>query len=272
LNSKLQHKIVIITGASSGIGEATAYAFAKHKCNLVLAARSMDNLLKVKQTCEQYGATVYAVSCDVSIEDECRRLISETIQVFGSIHVLINNAGISMRAMLEDCDLNVIKQVMGINFWGSVFCTKFALPELLKNKGSIVSVSSVSGLVGLPARTGYSASKYAIDGFMQSLRIENLKKGLHVGIVYPGYTSSNIRNAALNSKGKPQAESPLDESKLMPASEVADVIVTMVLNRRRQRILTNLGRLAYILNTLAPSWVDRMVYNFVAKEKDSPFK
>lgn len=272
MKSTLEHKIVIVTGASSGIGEATAYAFAKHRCNLVIAARSMERLLKVKQRCEQLGATVHAVSCDVSIEADCQNLIHETIQQFGTINVLINNAGISMRAMLEDCDLTVIKQVMGINFWGSVYCTKFALTELLKNRGSIISVSSVSGLVGLPARTGYSASKYAIDGFMQSLRIENLKKGLHVGIVYPGYTSSNIRNVALNRHGQSQAESPLDESKLMPASEVADTIVRMVINRRRQRILTNLGRLTYLLNTLAPSWVDRMVYSFVAKEKDSPFK
>jgi short-subunit dehydrogenase len=271
LNSTLKHKTIIITGASSGIGEATAYAFASHQCKLVLAARSMDKLVLVKQKCEQLGATVQIVLCDVSIEGDCEHLIDETIQVFGSIHVLINNAGISMRAMLEDCELAVLKRVMGINFWGTVYCTKFSLPELLKNKGSIVSVSSVSGLVGLPARTGYSASKYAIDGFMQSLRIENLKKGLHVGLVYPGYTSSNIRNAALNSKGVSQAESPLDESKLMPASEVADTIVRMVINRRRQRILTNLGRLTYLLNTLAPSWVDRLVYNFVAREKDSPF-
>jgi NAD(P)-dependent dehydrogenase (short-subunit alcohol dehydrogenase family) len=272
LKSTVQHKIVIITGASSGIGEATAYAFAARGCKLVLAARSMERLQKVKTQCEILGATVLAVSCDVSKEEECKALVDEAVRTFGTVHVLINNAGISMRAMLEDCDLDVIKQVMGINFWGSVYCTKFALAELLKNKGSILSVSSVSGLVGLPARTGYSASKYAIDGFMQSLRIENLKKGLHVGIIYPGYTSSNIRNAALNSHGESQAESPLDESKLMPASEVADTIVRMVIYRRRQRILTNLGRLTYLLNALAPGWVDRMVYNFVAKEKDSPFK
>jgi short-subunit dehydrogenase len=272
LNSILQHKTVIITGASSGIGEATAYAFAQHQCNLVLTARSLDKLQLVKQRCETIGATVHIVSCDVGIEDDCKSVIEEAVQTFGSIHVLINNAGISMRAMLEDCELSVIKQVMDVNFWGSVYFTKFALPQLLQHNGSIISVSSVSGLVGLPARTGYSASKYAIDGFMQSLRIENMKKGLHVGIVYPGYTSTNIRKTALNSRGRPQAESPLNESKLMPASDVANTIVRMVLKRRRQRILTNLGRLTYLLNTLAPSWVDRMVYNFVAREKDSPFK
>jgi dehydrogenase/reductase SDR family protein 7B len=272
LKTNLQDKTVVITGASSGIGEATAYAFAQQKCKLVLAARSMDKLELVKYKCEQLGAQVQIVNCDVSKEEDCQRLINEAINVFGTIHVLINNAGISMRAMLEDCDLSVIKQVMGINFWGSVYCTKFALAELLKNKGSIVSVSSVSGLVGLPARTGYSASKYAIDGFMQSLRIENLKKGLHVGIIYPGYTASNIRNAALNRFGKAQAESPLDESKLMNPNVVADTIVMMVQTRRRQRILTMQGHLSNFLNVFFPRWVDGVIYNYVAKEKDSPFK
>jgi dehydrogenase/reductase SDR family member 7B len=174
--------------------------------------------------------------------------------------------------MFNDCDVEVIRKVMDINFWGAVYCTKFALPHLLKNKGSVITVSSVSGIVGLPARTGYSASKFALDGFMQSLRIETLKLGLHVAIVYPGYTSSNIRNAALNSNGVPQQESPLNESKLMPASKVANTIVQLVKKRRRQKILTNLGHLSKWLNTFFPSWVDKMVYNFVAKEKDSPFK
>jgi short-subunit dehydrogenase len=264
-------KVVVITGASSGIGEATAHAFAKKGWSLVLAARSIDKLNEVADFCRLLGANVLAVQCDVSVEDDCKHLISETLTYFGGIHVLVNNAGISMRAMFNDCDLDVIKRVMNINFWGAVYCTKYALPELLKTQGSIIAVSSVSGLVGLPARTGYSASKYALDGFMQSLRIENLRNGLHVGIVYPGYTSSNIRNAALNKNGNPQAESPLDESKLMPASKVANTILWMVKSRRRQRILTNQGHLLNFLNTFFPSWIDRVVYKFVAKEKDSPF-
>jgi short-subunit dehydrogenase len=159
-----------------------------------------------------------------------------------------------------------------VNFWGTVYCTKFALPHLLKNKGSVVAVSSVAGMVGLPARTGYSASKFAMEGFMQSLRTENLKNNLHVGVIYPGYTASNIRNKALNSEGKVQQESPLNESKLMPAAEVAEAIVQMVLKRQRSKVLTLIGRVSKWINILFPSQSDRMVYNFVAKEKDSPFK
>ncbi len=267
----LQSKVVVITGASSGIGEATAHVFARNGWRLVLAARSMDKLNSVADYCRSLGSKVHTVKCDVGVEADCKHLIEESVSVFGTIHVLVNNAGISMRAMFNDCDLDVIRRVMNCNFWGAVYCTKYALPELLKNKGSVIAVSSVSGLVGLPARTGYSASKYALDGFMQSLRIENLRNDLHVGIVYPGYTSSNIRNAALNKSGKPQAESPLDESKLMPASKVANTILWMVKTRRRQRILTNQGHLVNFLNTFFPSWIDRVVYNFVAKEKDSPF-
>lgn len=268
----MKDKTVIITGASSGIGEATAYAFATLGANVVLAARQLNKLEKVAETCRLAGVHVLVVSCDVSKEEDCKKLIAETVQTFGGIDVLVNNAGISMRAMLNDCSIDVIKQVMDTNFWGAVYCTKYALPHLLLHKGSVISLSSVSGIVGLPARTGYSASKFALDGFMQSLRIETLKQGLHVAIVYPGYTASNIRNAALNKDGNPQQESPLNESKLMPASKVADTIVNLVKKRRRQKILTNLGHLSKWLNTFFPSWVDRMVYNFVAKEKDSPFK
>lgn len=272
METNFQQKIVLITGASSGIGEATAYAFAEHQCQLVLAARNMEKLQLVKNKCEAKGAKVLIQQCDVSLEKDCKQLLEVTMAHFGTIHVLVNNAGISMRAMFDECDLSVIKRVMDVNFWGSVYCTKFALPELLKNKGSVISVSSVSGLVGLPARTGYCASKYAIDGFMKSLRIENLKKGLHVGIVYPAYTASNIRNAALNKKGEEQAESPLNEHQLMPASIVAETIVWMAQHRKRQRILSFQGHLANFMNRFFPTWTDKLVYNFVAKEKDSPFK
>jgi dehydrogenase/reductase SDR family member 7B len=272
LKYSLTQKVVVITGATSGIGEATAYAFAKQHSQLVLAARNIDKLIDVKSACEALGAPkVITILCDVSKESDCAALINNSINAFGKIDVLINNAGISMRALLNDCKIDVIKQVMGINFWGTVYCTKIALPYLLKCKGSVIAVSSVSGLVGLPARTGYSASKYAIDGFMQSLRIETLKQGLHVGIVYPGYTSSNIRNAALNKDGLAQAESPLNESKLMPASMVAETIVQMVQNRKRQRILTAQGHLVNFMNTFFPALTDKLVYNFVSREKDSPF-
>ena len=268
---ELTHSVVIITGASSGIGEASAYAFASRKCKVVLAARTIEKLQKVQENCIKLGAEVLLVPCDVSKESDCQNLIHKTIEKFGTIHVLLNNAGISMRALFSKLDLIVLKQVMDINFWGTVYCTKYALPYLLKEKGSVIGVSSVAGIKGLPGRTGYSASKFAMNGFMEALRIENLPTGLHVGVIAPGYTASNIRNTALNMDGKSQAESPFDESKLMPAETVAEHIVQMVVRRRPEVVLTTQGKLTFWLNKFFPRWVDSLVFKTVSKEKDSPF-
>lgn len=268
----MNNKIVIITGASSGIGEACAYAFAKQGAKVVLAARSIDKLNHVKQHCEALGAQALLVKCDVSLEDDCKNLINQTVAQFKTIDVLINNAGISMRALFADLDLAVLKQVMDINFWGTVYCTKYAMPYLLAQKGSVIGISSVAGFKGLPGRTGYSASKFAMEGFMESLRIENLKTGVHVGVMRPGYTASNIRNAALNKNAKSQAESPFDESKLMSAEAVADYILNMIATKKAEQVLTLQGKLSFLLQKFVPRILDKLVYNTIAKEKDSPFK
>jgi len=272
INKNLKKKVVIITGASSGIGEACAYAFAQQGVKVVIAARNIDKLNHVKQHCEALGAEALLVQCDVSLEADCQQLIEQTIQRFKTIHILINNAGISMRALFSELDLLVLKQVMDINFWGTVYCTKYALPYLLQEKGSVIGVSSVAGFKGLPGRTGYSASKFAMEGFFESLRIENLKTGLHVGVICPGYTASNIRNSALNKDAKSQAESPFDESKLMPAETVADYILKMIINKKAHQVLTTQGKLSFILQKFVPRILDQLVYNTIAKEKDSPIK
>ena len=268
----MKNKVVIITGASSGIGEACAYAFAKQGAKVVLAARSIDRLNHVKQSCEALGAQALLVKCDVTLEVDCKELINQTVAQFKTIDILINNAGISMRALFVDLDLAVLKQVMDINFWGTVYCTKYAMPYLLAQKGSVIGISSVAGFKGLPGRTGYSASKFAMEGFMESLRIENLKTGLHVGVMRPGYTASNIRNAALNKDAKSQAESPFDESKLMSAEAVADYILNMIKTKKAEQVLTLQGKLSFLLQKFVPRILDNLVYNTIAKEKDSPFK
>lgn len=263
---------VIITGASSGIGEALAYQAASLGYRICLSARSAEKLEAVRRKCLEWKCEVIAVEADVQLEADCRRIIDETVKTFGGIDVLINNAGISMRALLKDCDLTVIHKVMDVNFWGMVYCTKFALPYLLKSRGSVVGISSIAGLKGLPARTAYSASKFAMHGFLESLRIENLKTGLHVLVAFPGYTASNIRNAALNQKGESQSESPFDESKLMPASEVAAEVFDAVRKRKNYIYLSMQGKMTLFLNKFFPRWLDKLVYKTVAKEKDSPFK
>jgi len=212
------------------------------------------------------------VVADVSREHDCRQIMDAAVQRFGGIDVLVNNAGISMRALFREADLSVIRQLMDINFWGTVYCTKYAMPEILKNKGVVVGVSSIAGFKGLPARTGYSASKFAMQGFLESLRIENLKTGIHVMLLCPGYTASNIRNTALNKDGKAQGDSPLEEGKLMSAEDVARHLIRGIERKRSTVLLTRQGKLTVWLNKFFPRFMDRMVYKVVSREKDSPFK
>ncbi len=262
---------VVITGASSGIGEALAYLAAKKKYNVVIASRSVENLTVVRDKCNAIGGKTVSIVCDVSIKADCENLIIESVKEFGRIDILINNAGITMRALLNDCDLSVIERVMTINFWGTAYCTKYALPFLLNAKGSVVGVSSIAGIKGLPARTGYSASKFAINGFLESLRIENMKTGLHVLIACPGYTASNTRNSALNKDGLSQAESPLDESKLMQPEVVAAAIFNAIEKRKSYLYLTFEGNATLFLSKFFPRLLDKLVFNKVAKETNSPF-
>lgn len=268
----MKDKVVIITGASSGIGEACAFAFAAKGAKIVLVARNHKKLLHIQELLKKYHGETLVLQADVSVQENCKLLIKKTLEKFNHIDVLVNNAGISMRALIEDVDFEALKKVMDTNFWGTVYCTKYALPYLLKVKGSVVGVSSIAGYKGLPARSGYCSSKFAMNGFLESLRIENLKKGLHVLIVAPGFTNTNIRNTALNKNGDEQSESPLDEKKLMSSKEVAEHIFNAVIKRKREVILTMQGKLTVLLNRYFPSLMDKVVYNFFVNEKNSPLK
>lgn len=264
-------KTVVITGASSGIGEALAREYARRGFNLVLAARSIDKLEML--TSELKSSDVLCVQTDVSLEEDCRHLMNEAVAKFGGIDILINNAGISMRAIFEDVDLRVIRELMDVNFWGTVYCTKYALPYLLKVKGSVVGVISIAGHIGMPGRTGYSASKYAVRGFLDALRVENLRKGLHVLVVAPGFTQSNIRKVALIADGSKQGETPRDEDKMMTADRVAEIIAKGVDRKKRSLVLTFVeGKLTVFLSKWLPSLIDKLSYNHIAKEPNSPFK
>lgn len=265
-------KVCLITGAGSGIGEALAYHAASHGYNVGIMARTASSLEKVNQKCLELGADCVMVVGDVSVEADCKKFISTCIAELGRIDCLINNAGISMRALFNDLDLSVLESLMNINFWGTVYCTKYALPELLRNRGSVVGVSSIAGFKGLPARTGYSSSKFAMQGFLESLRCENLQTGLHVLIACPGYTASNIRNTALNAEGKSQSETPFDESKLMQPEEVAVHIFKAIAKKRLYLVLTLQGKLLVWINKRFPKLADKLTYNVIKKEKDSPFK
>lgn len=275
----MKGKVAIVTGASSGIGLATVKEFASRGASVVLAARNTSKLEStVQELNSQYGNDVngksrfIAVTADVSKEEDCKNLVAKSVEHFGRIDILVNNAGISMRAMFKDLDLSVIRNLMDVNFWGTVYCTKYALPYLLEAKGSVIGVISIAGFKGLPARTGYSASKFAIYGFLDTLRIEHLHDGLHVMIFAPGFTTSNIRNVALTADGSQQGETPRDEDKMMSAEEVAARMAKGIKKRKSQIVLTPIGNLTVWLNKFFPRLVDKLEYNYMKKEPNSPLK
>lgn len=265
-------KVIIITGATSGIGEACAGVFGREGGKIVITGRNPEKLEATRLKLESENIETLAILADAGSESDNKQMAEEAINRYGKIDILINNAGISMRALFEGLDMDVFRKVMDTNFYGTVYATKYCLPSILKNKGSIIGISSINGFRGTPARTAYTASKYAMNGFFESLRTEVMKQGVHVMVVAPGFTSSNIRNTALTSDGSSQGESPRDETKMMSSEEVADHILKATLNRKRDVVLTLQGKLAVFLNKWIPGILDGIVYNQMAKEKDSPFQ
>ena len=265
-------KVVIVTGASSGIGKEIAYAFARSGSKVVLAARSEARLSEIVSDIKDSKGDAVYFKTDVSIEADCKLLVEKTIEKYGRIDILVNNAGLSMRASFIDVDLKVLHRLMDVNFWGTVYCTKYALPYLISQKGSLIGVSSVAGFHGLPGRTGYSASKFAMHGFLETIRIENLKKGLHVMIIAPGFTSSEIRQHALTLNGSEQGESPLDEKKLMSPGYVAKWVLKGIRKKKRNKLLTWDGRLTALFQRIVPEFVDWVYYLEMSNERKSPLK
>ncbi|MBK7710228.1 MAG: SDR family oxidoreductase [Bacteroidales bacterium] len=272
MKNRFKDKVVIVTGASSGIGEAVAREFAKNGSKVVLAARSAEKLSEIVREIKSQGGDSIFVISDVSREDDCKNLIHKAVDKYGAIDILVNNAGLSMRASFIDVELQVLHRLMDVNFWGTVYCTKYALPYLIRSKGSLVGVSSVAGFHGLPGRTGYSASKFAIHGFLETIRIENLKNGLHVMIIAPGFTTTDIRRHALIADGSEQGESPRDEHKLMPPEYVAKWILKGIRKKKRNKLLTWDGRLTALFQRIIPDFVDWAYYYEMSREPKSPLK
>jgi short-subunit dehydrogenase len=264
--------VVLITGGSSGIGRALAFSFGQAGAHIVITGRQEPALQAVGQELTAAGIENLVIVADVSIRNDNERMVRETIRRFGRLDILINNAGISMRAMFADADPEVLRKVMDINFFGTVYATHYALPYIRQAKGSIVGISSIAGYRGLPVRSGYSASKFAMNGFLEALRTELLREGVHVLTACPGFTTSNIRFTALGKDGEVKGETMRDESTMMSAEEVANRILAATKARRRSLILTSQGKLTVFLNKWLPGLMDRMVYNTLAKEKDSPLK
>ena len=268
----MKDNVIIITGGSSGIGKALAEEFGKHGSKVLITGRNQSDLQAAVDELRQKGIIISGFPADVSRPEDNRNMAAEAIRVYGKINVLINNAGISMRALFEEVDLDVVRKVMDINFYGVLYATQSCLPEIMKNKGSVVGISSIAGYRGLPGRTGYSASKFALNGFLEVLRTEMLKKGVHVLTACPGFTASNIRKRSLVNDGSAQGESPRDEATMMTAQECARYIYRATVKRKKVIILTAQGKLTVFLNKWFPGWMDKIVYNVMAKEHGAPIQ
>lgn len=264
--SYFANKVVVVTGGSDGIGKAMVELLLQKGARVATCGRSYQKLYELQTA--HAGSPLHAVTADVSSEMDCRQFIESVKNTFGTIDILINNAGVSMRALFKDTDLATLRRLMDVNYWGTVYCTKFALPEIIKNKGTIAGISSAAGFRGLPGRTGYSASKFAVNGFMEALRTELLNSEVNVIWVSPGFTASNIRNVALDKDAKPQKENPMDEGKMMTAEQCAEYILKAIEKRKRTLVLTFLVKQAVFMNKFFPGWTDKLVKKFYFKDNE----
>jgi short-subunit dehydrogenase len=271
-DSRQTMKTIIITGASEGIGAELALQLAaqhRQEAALVLAARRLDALQSVASNCQAQGATILCVRTDVGVREDCTRLVAQTVNAFGRIDALINNAGISAQALLQEVPadkLDWYEDVMRINLWGSVWCTHAALPHLLNTKGHIVAVSSLAGLVGVPGRTAYSASKFAMAGFFEALRTELKEQGVSVTLAYPGVVLTNIRKNGLNAHGQALGSSGLKEGGAMTVQTCAQLILQGMDARQREVVMTAKGKLGRWLKLVAPGLVEKLALQAVKAE------
>lgn len=256
-------KIVVITGGTDGIGKALVQQFLQLGAKVATCGRTKFKLDQLGLELNSTNLIVFPT--DVSKQEDCESFIQKVVEQWGSIDILINNAGISMRALVKDVSIETLKQVMDINFWGTVYCTKSALPFIEQNKGVIVGVSSIAGYRGLPGRSGYSASKYALNGWLEALKTELYGSGTHVMWVCPGFTSSNIRNAALDKDAKAQGESTMNEGEMMSSEECATHIINAIAKRKRTLVLTFTGNRTVFMNKFFPAWADKLVHQFFFK-------
>lgn len=260
----LKNKVIIITGGTEGIGKALVLQSLSEGAMVATCGRSTEKLEQLQK--EFSGKNLWMLQCDVSKEENCKNFIESAESHFGKIDILINNAGISMHSLFKDVSMETMRRLMETNFWGAVYCTKYALNSIIQNKGSIVGVSSIAGYRGLPGRSGYSASKFALNGWMEALRTELFGSGVNVMWVSPGFTQSNVRRAALTSDASAQGESPLHEEKLMTAEECANHILHAIKKRKRTLVLTFKGKQTVFMNKFFPSLTDKLTRKFFFKK------
>ncbi len=254
-----QNNVVILTGASRGIGREMAFQLADQGAWLALAAREAGALEEAVTECRRRGGRAVAIPADVGEEAQCAALVARAVEEFGRIDTLVNNAGIGMWARFDEVtDLSIFERILKVNYLGSVYCTWHALPHLKRTRGRIVGVSSLTGKTGVPTRSAYAASKHAMAGLFDSLRIELADTGVTVTMVYPGFVATEIRERAFGADGKPLGTSPVRESEVMTAETCARLILEAAARRRRELVMTRRGKIGMWLKVLAPGLVDRI--------------
>ena len=262
----MRDRVVVVTGASKGIGAELARQLAARGAKLLLAARSEKELEEVAADCKKAGASVVTVKADVTSERDCQAIIAGAMVAYGRLDALVNNAGATMWARFEDIeDMEILRRIMDVNYMGAVYCTKHALPLLKQSKGLIVGISSLAGRTGVPTRTGYSAAKHAMTGFFDSLRIELEDSGVAVTMIYPGFVATGIRENATGPDGKPIMVSPVKEGEVMSVEDCARRIVTAMERREREVVMTARGKIGLVLKLLAPSLIDRIAKRAIEK-------
>jgi len=257
------NKIVAVTGGSEGIGKGLVDLLLMKGAKVAACGRNHDKLYRLQSEYPSYP--LHTVVADVADENDCRHFIESTIEMFGGIDILVNNAGISMRALLKDAPTEILRNVMNVNFFGAVYCTKYALDTITERRGTIVGISSIAGYRGLPGRSAYSASKFALQGWLEAIRTELIDTGVHVMWVSPGFVTSNIRKVALDKEGK-KAQSLMNEQNMMTPEECARHIVHAIEKRKRSLVLSFTGKRTVFLNKFFPGWTDKLVRNFYFKD------
>ena len=263
-----KENVVIITGASRGIGRELALRLADQGAWLALGARDMNKLEEVAELCRLQGGKAITVKTDVAVQADCENLIERTVEEYGRIDTLVNNAGISMWALFDQVeDLSVFEKIMQVNYLGSVYCTHYALPYLKEMRGRLVAVSSLTGKTGVPTRSGYGASKHAMVGFFDSLRIELTGTGVSVTISYPDFVATDVRKLALGTDGEPIMDSPVQEDKIMTVETSVNYLLHAMEKRKREDVQTPRGHLGQWIKLIAPKLIDKIALRAITKGK-----
>ncbi len=258
--------VVVLTGASIGIGRALAFQLADQGAKLVLAARNQEQLEEVAHICQARGSEALAIPTDVVDQGQCERLIQQAVDAYGQIDTLVNNAGISMWTHFDEIeDVSILERIMQVNYFGSMYCTHYALPHLKQSQGRLVGISSLAGKTGVPTRSGYAASKHAMVGFFDTLRIELAEDSVSVTVIYPGFVLTEIRKRAYTGDGQPLGKEPVQEKGAMTPEECARLIVPAMAARKRELIMTPRGKVGQWIKLIAPRLVDRIARNAIEK-------